>query len=83
VSGFEAALAEAQGHYAAAKAVLGEHAGFDDVGKVTDWEQAAETLRQVGHSLRDARRVLKDGAIELRRAVGDWRREQRPRQAES
>lgn len=76
---FEAGLAEAQGHYEEAKAVLDAHAGFDDDGKVTDREQAAETLRQAGHSLRDSRRALKDGALELRRAVRDWRREHRPR----
>lgn len=80
---FEAKLAEAQGHYEAAKAVLDEHAGFDDEGKVTDREAARETLREVGRSLRDARRALKDGAIELRRAVRDWRHEHRPRPAES
>ncbi len=79
---FEAKLAEAQGHYQAAKAVLDEHAGFDENGNVTDREAARETLRQAGRSLRDSRRALKDGAIELRHAIRDWVREQRPRQTE-
>ncbi len=80
---FEAKLVEAQDYYEAAKAVLDEHAGFDDAGKVIDREAARETLREAGHSLRDSRRALKDGAIELRRAIRDWVRDHRPRQAES
>lgn len=73
---FEAALAEAQGHYEAAKAVLDEHAGFDESGQVTDREAARETLREAGRSLDDARRALSDGATQLRRAIRDWGREQ-------
>jgi hypothetical protein len=80
---FEAKLAEARGHYETAKAVLDEHAGFDEDGKVTDRDVARETLRAAGRSLRDARRALKDGAIELRRAVRDWRHEQQPRPTDS
>ncbi|GAB4540868.1 MAG: hypothetical protein Kow0063_31180 [Anaerolineae bacterium] len=80
---FEAALAEAQGHYDQAKAILDQHAGFDDAGKVTDRQQAAETLRQAGRSLRDSRRTLQDGVIALRRAIGDWRRAHRPGQIDS
>ena len=80
---FVAKLDEARGHYEAAKAVLDEHAGFDEDGKVTDREAAGETLREAGRSLRDARRALKDGAIELRRAVRDWRHEQRPRPSDT
>lgn len=80
---FEAKLAEAQGHYEAAKVVLDEHARFDEDGKVTDREAARETLREAGQSLEDARRALKDGATQLRRAILDWVRDHRPRQAES
>ena len=80
---FRAALAEAQGHYEEAKAVLDVHAGFDDDGVVVDREQARETLREAGRSLGDARRALKDGATQLRRAIRDWGREHRPRPAES
>jgi hypothetical protein len=80
---FQAALAEAQGYHQQAEAVLEVHSGFDENGKVTDREQAVETLRQAGRSLQDARRALKDGAIELRRAVRDWRREHRLEPAQS
>jgi hypothetical protein len=75
---FEAAAEEARGHHAEAVAILDEHAGFDDQGQVTDREQAIDTLREAGQSLRDARRALTDGTIVLRRAFGDWRREHRP-----
>lgn len=80
---FEAALAESEGYNEEARAILDTHAGFDDDGKVTDREQAGETLREAGRALREARRALKDGAIKLRRAIRDWRREHRPRPAES
>jgi flagellar biosynthesis chaperone FliJ len=80
---FRARLAEAQGHYEEAKAVLDVHAGFDEDGVVVDREQARETLREAGRSLGDARRALKDAATQLRRAIRDWGREHRPRTAES
>jgi hypothetical protein len=80
---FEDALAKSQVFYQEARDVLDEHAGFDDDGKVTEREQAVETLREAGRSLRDAHRALKDGAIELRRAISDWRRQHRPRPTDS
>jgi len=80
---FQAALAEAQEYHQEAEAILEVHSGFDENGKVTNREQAVETLRQAGRSLQDARRALKDGTIELRRAVRDWRREHRPEPAQS
>lgn len=80
---FEAKLVEAQGYYEAAKAVLDEHAGFDDAGKVIDREAARETLREASRYLRDSRRALKDGAVELRRAIRDWRHKGRPASTDS
>ncbi len=79
LDGFEAALAESQDYHQAAQAILDAHAGFDEDGRVTDREQAQETIREAGQLLRDARRALKDGAANLRRALRDWRREHRPR----
>lgn len=78
---FRAAVDEAQGHQDRAQAVLDEHAGFDENGKVVDRQQAVETIRQAGRALRDGHRALKDGAIQLRRAVSDWRRQHRPADA--
>jgi DNA repair exonuclease SbcCD ATPase subunit len=78
---FEAALAEAQGYHQEAQAILETHTGFDDQGRVTDRAQALETVREGGRALRDAHRTLKDGLIDLRRTVRDWRREHRPQPA--
>lgn len=58
-----------------ATSVLDEHAGFDDEGKVTDRDQAIETLRNAGRPLRDAHRTLRDATIQFRRAVQDFRQQ--------
>lgn len=79
---FKAAAAESEGYYQEAQTILEAHAGFDDEGRVIDREQAVETLRKAGQALRDARRTLKDGTIQLRRAFGEWRREHRPQPTE-
>jgi len=76
---FDAGVADAQGDHDQAAAILAAHAGFDGEGKVTDIELAVETLRDAGDSLRSARRTLVDAGIALRRAIGDWRIEQRGR----
>jgi hypothetical protein len=80
---FRAAIDEAQNYQRQAQAVLDEHAGFDEKGKVVDRQQAVETVRQAGRALRDGHRALKDGTIQLRRAVNDWRRQHRPRSTET
>ena len=84
-SGLEAALAnasakvdEAQGKHDEAAAILSTHAGFDDAGKVTDPTAARETVESAGRALRDAHRLLTDAAIEMRRALRDFRQANRP-----
>jgi hypothetical protein len=80
---FKDAASQAQSSYEKAKAVLNVHAGFDDQGRVTDREQAAQTLRQAGGPLGEARRSLRQGTAQLRRALGEFRRQQRPQPATS
>jgi hypothetical protein len=84
-SGLEAALAsasakvdQAQTKHAEAAAILSTHAGFDDAGKVTDVTAARQTLESAGRALRDAHRLLQDAAIEMRRAIHDFRQANRP-----
>jgi hypothetical protein len=80
---FNSAASQAQSSYETAKAVLDVHAGFDDQGQVTDREQAAQTLRQAGEPLGEARRSLRQGAAQLRRALGEFRRQGQPQPATS
>ncbi|MFC2023229.1 hypothetical protein ACFLT5_00660 [Chloroflexota bacterium] len=75
---FQAALVGAQGYQQQAADMLSQHPGFDDDGKVTDREQAVETLHEARRHVRDGRRALRDGTVDLRRAIRDWRRDHRP-----
>ena len=52
---FQVALAEAHSYHDQAQAILETHAGFDDQGRVTDPEQALETLRQAGQAMQIGR----------------------------
>jgi hypothetical protein len=76
----ETALAEFQGQlaiaaqsHAGAAAIIDAHAGFNGGGKVTDREQALETLKSAGAALQDARQTLQGAAEGLRDAVKAWR----------
>jgi hypothetical protein len=80
----ETALTALKGQIAAAQAahdqaadILAAHAGFDDSGKVTDREQARQTVREAGESLRDAQLDLKEARLDLLKAVRDWRKSNR------
>jgi hypothetical protein len=68
----ETALTALKGQIAAAQAahdqaadILAAHAGFDDSGKVTDREQARQTVRDAGESLRDVQLDLKEARLDL------------------
>lgn len=81
----EAALAsasakvdEAQARHDEAAGILSTHAGFDEAGKVTDPDAARETVENAGRALRDAHRLLHDAAIEMKRAIRDFRQANRP-----
>ena len=71
-------LALAHQKHDAAAAILGTHAGFDAAGKVTDREQARETLRTAGENLQQAHKALREGAAELRKASKETRKGNRP-----
>jgi hypothetical protein len=75
---FNSAASQAQSSHATAKAMLDVHAGFDDQGRVTDRQQAAQTLRQAAGPLGEARRSLRQGTAQLRQALGEFRRQVRP-----
>lgn len=75
---FEAGVAAAQAEHDAAAGILSTHAGFDDGGKVTDIEQARETVVNAGKALRDARQLIHEAGRELREAVRDFRQANRP-----
>ncbi len=79
LANFNTGLAEAQAHHDDAAAILGEHAGFDEDGKVVDRPQAIDTLRRAGRALRDAHRALSDATIDLHTAIRDWRYDHYPR----
>ena len=75
---FERQLAAAEESHEKAAAILDAHAGFNGGGKVTDQEQARETVKTAGAALRDAMQMLKGAAQDLRVAVKAWR-ESHPR----
>lgn len=75
---YQSSIAQAEAAHAEADAILAAHAGFDENGKVTDREAARDTLDSAGHKLNEARRILNDAIHQLRHAVRDWLRAQRP-----
>jgi hypothetical protein len=70
---FQQQLATAQSSHATAAGILGTHTGFDANGKVTDANQAHQTLIDARQSLRDAHRVLRQGGLDLHRALKAYR----------
>lgn len=70
---FERQLASAEAAHDQAAAILAAHAGFNGGGKVTDPEQARETVRRAGAALREAMEILQSASHDLRDAVEAWR----------
>jgi hypothetical protein len=70
---FRGQLAAAEKSHGEAEAILNAHAGFNGGGKVTDQEQALETVRSARAALREARGTLRGAAADLRDAVKAWR----------
>ncbi len=70
-------IAEAQAAHDQAAGILAAHAGFDDTGKVTDREQARQTVTDAGDALRDAQLALKQAHLDLLKAIHDWRKANR------
>ena len=75
---FKARLEKARQLHDKAVAILEEHEGFDDDGKVVDRAKALKTLMQAARALRDAQLALWRGTMDLRGITGDWRRRHQP-----
>src|SRR5574341_1353521 len=70
---FQSQIATAQISHDAAANILNTHAGFDDDGKVTNPDQARQTLISARQSLADAHNILRQAERDLRQAVKDYR----------
>jgi hypothetical protein len=89
VSNIEAALADfkealeaGQPIYEQAQAIVDEHNGFDDGGKVTDTEAARQTVRGLAEVLKQFRETTAASFKALREAIREYRRANpRPRSA--
>jgi hypothetical protein len=78
LAAYQASVADAQASHDSAAAILGAHAGFDDSGKVTDKEAARQTLADAHDALQEARHILNNAAYELREAIQQFLRDNRP-----
>ncbi len=67
---FESAVQQAKPIYASCADIVKSHAGFDANGKVTDRDQAIQTLRSLGSKLREIRDLLKSKGQAL---VDQWK----------
>ncbi len=65
-------LAEAHKAHDNAAAILSTHAGFDANGKVTDVQQAKETLRSAGEAARSAQKAINEGLERMRDAWSEF-----------
>lgn len=75
---FKSKVSAAQSAHDQGASILSAHAGFDGDGKVTDPDQAHNTLVQARDHLVDARRGLTDAIHSLREAVRSFRQQNRP-----
>ncbi len=73
VTEFKSKRAEAAQLNSAAANILKTHAGFDANGKVTNPEQAKETLKNGREQVKDAREVFTGALKQLRDAFKTWR----------
>jgi hypothetical protein len=73
LASFKTSVATAQAAHDTAANLLSTHAGFDDKGKVTDREQARQTLQSVREAMRQAHDALDAGRQTLRQALQAWR----------
>jgi hypothetical protein len=75
---FKAGVAAGQDEHDQAASILDAHQGFDGSGKVTNRDQARQTLQGARDHLVAAHRDLRDATVEFRRVVNDFRRQNRP-----
>jgi len=70
---FEAAIQEAHPIYESANGIINSHQGFDDDGKVTDPEQARETVQALRGKFEEIRDAMNGTGRALREAIKAFR----------
>lgn len=75
---YKQAVQEAGPMYEQAQSIVNEHAGFDADGKVTDREQAIQTLKDLGAQLKDLRGQIGTPGKALREAIKAFREANKP-----
>lgn len=66
---FAEAVKDAKPIYASAKGIVNSHQGFDSNGKVTDFEKAKDTVRQMGEKLKEIREAMYGTGQALHEAI--------------
>ncbi len=74
---FKAVLSNAHTTHDKAAGILKTHAGFDANGKVSDVQQARQTVQEAGNLLREVHRDLRPALGDLVRAVREFIRDNR------
>lgn len=75
---FNTQIDAAQAAHDEAKQILDAKAGFDANGKVTDPEQARETLQSARKAMEEAGQILQQALKEFRQAMREFRQANRP-----
>jgi uncharacterized protein len=75
---YEEALKDARPIYESAKGIINSHQGFDANGKVTDREQAVETVKELGDKIKEVRQLIGEPGKALREAIKAFRDANRP-----
>lgn len=81
LNALETAVDAARPIHENAGSIIAAHAGFDANGKVTDRTQARETVKLLGHFLKDYRSTVGNPFKALREAVKAFREAHKPSQA--
>ena len=79
---FEDAVQDARPIHQSAHGIVTSHKGFDENGKVTDLEQARETVRELGEHLRDFHAAMDGTGRDLQAAIKEFFRANRPPRAD-
>jgi len=70
---FEAALKDAHPIYESAKGIINSHQGFDEDGKVTDFEKSKETVKAMGEKLKKIKDAMNGTGRALHEAIKTFR----------
>lgn len=78
LANLKTAIGAAQSAHDQAASLLASHAGFDGSGKVTDLEQARETLHAIAETLHDGREAMREAGHDFKEAMHEFRRANKP-----